>query len=55
MSSLHSKSKALIIAGFISLIMIAGIANLSYATQQKSVLDFDPPAIPCSFIFCSLV
>lgn len=55
MSPLHSKTKALIIAAFITLLMITGIANLSYATQQKSVLDFDQPAVPCSAIFCSQV
>ena len=55
MTSLQSKTKALMIAGFITLLMVAGIANLSYATQQKSVLEFDQPAVPCSLIFCSLV
>lgn len=55
MSSLHNRFKPLIIAGFITVLMVTGIANLSYATQQKSVLEFDQPASPCSVIFCSLV
>jgi len=49
------KIRALIIAGFISVILITGIVNLSYANQQKSVLEFDQPATLCSFNFCSLL
>ncbi len=49
------KIKTLIIAGLMSVILITGIVNLSYANQQKSVLEFDPPAPLCSFNFCSLL
>ncbi len=55
MTTAHTRYKALIIAGFITAMMVTGIANLSYATQKKSVLDFAQPNIPCSLIFCTLV
>lgn len=55
MRPLHTRVKALITAGFITVLMITGIANLSYASQQKSVLEFDQPATPCSLSICSLV
>lgn len=55
MSIARTRLKALIIAGFITALMITGIANLSYASQQKSVLDFDQPASPCVLSICSLV
>lgn len=51
----NNRFKALIIAGFISALLITGIANLSYASQQKSVLEFDRPAAPCALSFCILV
>lgn len=55
MATTHNRFKALIIAGFITAIMITGITNLSHATQQKSVLDFDQPSTPCALSICSLV
>ena len=55
MATTHTRLNALIIAGFISVLMITGIANLSYASQQKSVLDFDQKASPCALSICSLV
>ena len=55
MTTTYTKYKALIIAGFITALMITGIANLSYASQQRSVLDFDQPSSPCSLNICILV
>lgn len=55
MATAHSKFKALIIAGFITALMITGIVNLSYATQMRSVLDFDQQATPCALSICSLM
>ncbi len=49
------KIRALIIAGFMSVILITGIVSLSYGNQQKSVLEFDQPPVLCSFNFCSLL
>ncbi|MCF6215808.1 MAG: hypothetical protein L3J58_06505 [Emcibacter sp.] len=49
------KIRALIIAGFMSVLLITGIVNLSYANQQRSVLEFGPPPPLCSFNFCSLL
>lgn len=43
---LSDRMKALIIAGFISILMIIGIGNLSYTAQQRSVLDFDRASPP---------
>ncbi|VAX04102.1 hypothetical protein MNBD_ALPHA03-618 [hydrothermal vent metagenome] len=56
MTSLNAKLKSLIVAGFISGLLVTGIFNLSFASQQKSVLDFDQqsPAL-CSFNLCSLL
>ncbi len=58
--SRKTKMKALIIAGFITGLLVTGIANMSYASQQKSVLDFetldfDRPASGCSSRMCSLI
>jgi len=50
-----NRLKALIIAGFITGLMVTGIVNLSYATQQKSVLDFDQSAATCALSLCSLL
>ncbi len=55
MHKLSSRYKALIIAGFISLLLITGIANLSYSTTRKSVLEFDQPSSSCALSICSLV
>ncbi|MCF6196961.1 MAG: hypothetical protein L3J50_09695 [Emcibacter sp.] len=57
MTALRQKSKALIIAGFITILMITGIANLSYSAQQKSsVLDFDQKSSSsCALSMCSLL
>ena len=55
MPTLSTRIEALIIAGLISVLLIDTIANLSYATQQKSVLDFDRPAASCVLSICSLV
>ncbi|VAV92211.1 hypothetical protein MNBD_ALPHA02-886 [hydrothermal vent metagenome] len=53
---LRQKSKALIIAGFITVLMITGIANLSYSAQQKSsVLDFDQENASCALSICILL
>jgi len=51
----NARYKALIIAGFITALMVTGIANLSYDGSQKSVLGFSRPEAPCSLIFCSLL
>ena len=50
-----SQFKALIIAGFVTALMVTGIANLSYMTQQKSVLGFDQQTSPCALSICSLL
>lgn len=55
MASANNQSKALIVAGFITLLMITGIANLSFASQRKSVLDFDKDSVPCALNICSLI
>jgi len=55
MHSLHSQYKALAIAGFITILLITGIANLSYATNRKSVLEFNQPPSSCALRICSLV
>ncbi len=57
MTALRQKSKALIIAGFITILMITGIANLSYSAQQKSsVLGFDQKiSSSCALSMCSLL
>jgi len=55
MHPLHSPHKALIIAGFITILLITGIANLSYATNRKSVLKFDQSPSSCALRICSLV
>ncbi len=59
-TSQKTKMKALIIAGFITGLLVTGIANMSYASQQKSVLEFevlefDRPASGCSSRMCSLI
>ncbi len=59
-TSQKTKMKALVIAGFITGLLITGIANMSYASQQKSVLEFelpefDRPASGCSSRVCSLI
>ncbi len=55
MATNHTRIKALIIAGFITALMITGIANLSYAAQHKSVLDIDQPGSSCALSICTLV
>lgn len=48
--------KSLIIAGFITAIMVMGIANLSFTTQQKSsVLVNDQSSPVCVTSLCSLL
>ncbi len=59
-TSQKTKMKALIIAGFITGLLVTGIANMSYASQQKSVLEFEAPefdssASGCSSRMCSLI
>lgn len=55
MTTKSSRFKALIIAGFVTAIIITGIGNLSYAAQQKSVLNFDQSSVPCALSICSLL
>ncbi|GEM_PF-2716135 len=56
MQTLNARLKALVIAGFITGVLAVAIANLSYTTQQKSVLaDFDRPAVSCASTLCSLL
>lgn len=56
MARLHTNIRNLIIAGFISAILITGIANLSFATSsQKAVLESDVAAPTCVMSMCSLL
>lgn len=55
MTPRHNRLKALGLAGFITVLMIVGIVNLSYSAQQKSILDVDQPGAPCALRICSLL
>ncbi|NOZ42230.1 MAG: hypothetical protein GXP02_03555 [Alphaproteobacteria bacterium] len=55
MPFLNNQHKALIIAVVISGILIVTITNLSYATPQRSVLEFDQPSATCALSICSLL